>query len=69
MCDREDWPYLKVSPVLGHEYRHISGDLYEQVIVRDETPDLCQGVFSTFPSLQEWYMKDVYSPHPTKKGV
>ncbi|KAJ3578218.1 hypothetical protein NPX13_g2342 [Xylaria arbuscula] len=68
-CDREDWPYLKVSPVLGHEYRHISGDLYEQVIVRDETLSLYQGVFSTFPSLKEWYMKDVYSPHPTKKDV
>ncbi|KAI1813507.1 hypothetical protein GGS20DRAFT_553164 [Poronia punctata] len=69
VCDSEDWAYVKVSPVLGHQYRHISGDLYEQVIVRDPALDIYQGVFSTFPDLQEWRMKDVYSPHPTKKDV
>ncbi|KAI1147615.1 hypothetical protein F4825DRAFT_436823 [Nemania diffusa] len=69
LCDPEDWAYLKVSPVLGQEYRHISGDLYEQVIVRSKDLDLYQGVFSTFPEIEEWHMKDIYQKHPYKEDV
>ncbi|KAF2962888.1 hypothetical protein GQX73_g10685 [Xylaria multiplex] len=69
ICDPEDWAYLKVSPVLGQEYRHISGDLYEQIIIRREELRLYQGVFSTFPNIEEWHMKDVYSKHPYKPDV
>ncbi|KAI0412489.1 hypothetical protein F5X98DRAFT_354643 [Xylaria grammica] len=69
LCDPEDWAYLKVSPVLGQQYRHISGDLYEQVIVRSENLQPYQGIFSTFPDIQEWQMKDVYAKHPYKEDV
>ncbi|RYP70035.1 hypothetical protein DL771_005726 [Monosporascus sp. 5C6A] len=69
LCDPEDWPYISMSPVLGHEYRHVSGDLYEQVIIRDPKLKLYQGIFNTFPELKEWHMKDVYSKHPTKEDV
>ncbi|KAF7540165.1 hypothetical protein G7054_g1534 [Neopestalotiopsis clavispora] len=69
LCDAEDWAYMKVCPALGHEYRPVSGDLYEQVIVRDPKLERYQGVFATFPQLQEWYMKDMYSKHPTKENV
>ncbi|KAI0100582.1 hypothetical protein GGR51DRAFT_352559 [Nemania sp. FL0031] len=69
LCDPEDWAYLKVCPVLGQEYRHISGDLYEQVIVRNKSLELYQGIFSTFPGIEEWDMKDVYEKHPSKEGV
>src|ERR1700733_14259424 len=30
---------------------------------------LFQGVFFTFPDLQEYSMKDLYSKHPTKHGL
>ncbi|KAI5918368.1 hypothetical protein F4810DRAFT_704251 [Camillea tinctor] len=56
MYDPEDWAYLKISSVLGQEYRYFSDDLYEQVI----------GIFETFPDLNEWPMKDFYSKHPKK---
>ncbi|CAG9983307.1 unnamed protein product [Clonostachys byssicola] len=65
----EDWQYIKLSPCLGQEYRHFSGDLFEQVIVRREDLEAYQGVFSTFPDLEEWHMKDLYSPHPSKEGL
>ncbi|KAK7745196.1 putative NRPS-like protein biosynthetic cluster [Diatrype stigma] len=65
-CDREDWAYLRISPVLGHEFRRVSDELYEQVIVRDPALERYQGVFATFPDLQEWPMRDLYSKHPTK---
>ena len=66
LCDPGDWPYMSVSPMLGHEYRHVSEDLYEQVIVRDPKLDGYQGIFATFPDLNEWPMRDLYSKHPTK---
>lgn len=71
LCDPEDWAYMSVSPVLGHEYRLVSGGLYEQVIVKHPKPELrlYQGVFGTFPELEEWPMRDLYSKHPTKENV
>ncbi|CAJ2509529.1 Uu.00g145550.m01.CDS01 [Anthostomella pinea] len=69
LCDPEDWAYMSVSPLLGHEYRHFSEDLYEQVIVRDPKLQQYQGIFGTFPELEEWPMKDLYSKHPTKEDV
>jgi thioester reductase-like protein len=69
LCDPEDWAYMSVSTVLGHEYRHVSEDLYEQVIVRKSDLEPYQGIFATFPDLKEWPMKDLYSKHPTKGNV
>lgn len=70
LCDPEDWAYMSVSPYLGHEYRRVSGegDLYEQVIVRDPKLHLYQGVFGTFPELDEYPTKDLYAKHPTKEN-
>lgn len=39
-------------------------DLYELFLVRDPKLDLYQGIFSTFPDLQEYSMNDLYSKHP-----
>jgi thioester reductase-like protein len=69
LCDSEDWAYMRVSPALGHEYRHVSEDLFEQVIVRKPELEPYQGVFATFPELKEWPMKDLYSKHPAKENV
>lgn len=68
-ADREDWAYMKISPVLGVEYRQVSDDLYEQVIVKKDELQLYQPIFGTFPNLQEWPMKDLYSKHPTKENT
>lgn len=71
LCDPEDWAYMSLSPVLGHEYRLVSDDLYEHVIVKSPHPELrlYQGVFGTFSELAEWSMRDLYSKHPTKENV
>ncbi|KAI0436821.1 hypothetical protein F4803DRAFT_566532 [Xylaria telfairii] len=62
--DPQDWPYIRLHPNLGHEYRRVSDKLYEQVIIRDESRLPFQGVFAAFPDLTEWPMKDLYSKHP-----
>ncbi|CAM1502330.1 Fc.00g043140.m01.CDS01 [Cosmosporella sp. VM-42] len=69
LCGRQNWAYMSVSPVLGHYYRQVSEDLYEQVIVRNPKLSPYQGVFETFPQLNEWPMKDLYSKHPTEDNM
>ncbi|KAI0890636.1 uncharacterized protein GGS22DRAFT_194569 [Annulohypoxylon maeteangense] len=69
LCDPEDSAYVSLSKVLGYEYRPFSGDLYEQVIVRNQALEKYQGVFGTFPELNEWNMKDLFLKHPTKEDL
>ena len=64
--DQEDWECTKLSPYAGAEFRHHSEDLYELVLVRQKELELYQGIFRTFPDLQEYSMHDLYSKHPTK---
>ncbi|KAM5348626.1 hypothetical protein ACJ41O_008450 [Fusarium nematophilum] len=68
LCDRDDWAHMSFSPVLGQEYRQVSEGLYEHVIVRESKLSQYQGIFATFPDLDEWPMKDLYSKHPTKEN-
>ncbi|KAI0391361.1 hypothetical protein F5Y17DRAFT_468272 [Xylariaceae sp. FL0594] len=65
MCpDPQDWSYLRMDPIVGYEYRQVSEELYEQVIVRSEERVQYQGIFSTFPDLTEYPMQDLYTKHP-----
>lgn len=66
--DHADWQYLHISPFLGHEFRLYRDGLRELVIVRNEKLDLFQGVFSTFPNIDEYPMSDLYEQHPTRPG-
>ncbi|RSL69953.1 hypothetical protein CEP54_002031 [Fusarium duplospermum] len=69
LLEREDWQYIGFSHVIGSEFREISEGLYEHFIVRDPKFDLYQSFFQTFPHLDEWPMKDLYSKHPTKEDL
>ncbi|TVY87466.1 Non-canonical non-ribosomal peptide synthetase [Lachnellula willkommii] len=64
----DDWEYMKFNDCMGVDFRYHGEDLYEMFIVRDKALDLYQGIFCTFPHLQEYSMKDLYSKHPTKEG-
>ncbi|KAL8807102.1 MAG: hypothetical protein Q9182_000935 [Xanthomendoza sp. 2 TL-2023] len=69
VLDPEDWEYFKFSPFLGHDFRAVGDGLSELFIVRNQALEPFQGVFSTFPSLQEYGMKDTYEPHPVKPDL
>ncbi|KAJ0123869.1 nonribosomal peptide synthetase [Diaporthe amygdali] len=66
------WQYFIYNPeAMGCEFRK-QGDeeVYEMVVVRQKQnqhphPGL-QGIFYTFPELNEWSTRDLYRPHPTK---
>ena len=65
----EDWQYVSFSPIMGCELRPFSEGLYEFFLVRRDSLLNSQGIFSTFPSLDEYSPSDLYSKHPTKKGL
>ncbi|ROV98684.1 hypothetical protein VMCG_06712 [Cytospora schulzeri] len=70
--DASLWQYFLYNPdLMGCEFRkHGDEDIYEMVIIRKKEsqhphPGL-QGIFYTFPELNEWSTRDLYRPHPTK---
>lgn len=71
--DPSMWQYFIYLPdIMGCEFRK-QGDeeVYEMVFVRQKQnqhphPGL-QGIFYTFPELNEWSTRDLYRPHPTKE--
>lgn len=66
--DKDEWQYYSFSPCMGAEFRHRWENLYEMIIVRQPEWKLSQAIFYTFPDLQKYSLKDLYSPHPTKPG-
>ncbi|PQE27028.1 thioester reductase domain-containing protein [Rutstroemia sp. NJR-2017a BBW] len=69
LTDPEDWEYMSFSSRMGIELRPFTGDLYELVFIRNAKLSLFQGVFSTFPTLNEYRTKDLFSRHPHKPGL
>ena len=66
--DSVDWPFVRFSPFLNAEFRPFGDGMYELYIVRDKRLEAFQGIFFTFPELQEYSMKDLFVKHPTKEG-
>ena len=64
-----DWRFHEFHPSLGIEFQHHSGNLHELVFKRQPEDTFYFAPFRTFPELQEYPMKDLYSPHPTKSGL
>ncbi|KAK5123225.1 hypothetical protein LTR85_003424 [Meristemomyces frigidus] len=69
LLDREDWMYLKFPELAGIHMRPYADNLCELVFVRDPALEDYQAVFTTFPEMQEYSTKDLFSEHPTKRGL
>lgn len=69
LCARDDWKGITINKVCGHEFRPVSDDLYEFIIVRKPELLKYQGIFGTFPELDEWPTKDLFSKHPTAENT
>ena len=65
----EDWSYVRFSPSMGVEMKPYSGGLFESVFVRKPDLKLFQPVFYMLPELDEFSTNDLWSQHPTKKGL
>ena len=69
LIDQEDWEYLAFNQMMGSQLRPHSVGLWELCLVRKPELELYQGIFSTFPALEEYHTNDLYSKHATKPGL
>lgn len=69
VIDQEDWEYLHFNEMVGSKFRPHSEDLWELCLVRKPELDLYQGIFLTFPTLQEYHTNDLYSKHAIKPDL
>ena len=69
IVDQEDWEYLKLSPMMGSEFRYQSEALWELCFIKESAFDLYQSIFTTYPELSEYRTNDLYSKHPTKPNL
>ncbi|OAA61814.1 Male sterility, NAD-binding protein [Niveomyces insectorum RCEF 264] len=67
--DPEDWHYTHVHPDTGNQFQDRGNNLYELVAVRSPALEKWQPIFSTFPELDTYPFRDLFSPHPTKPGL
>ncbi|TKA62532.1 hypothetical protein B0A49_12190 [Cryomyces minteri] len=64
LTESSDYLYHNFGPTSGVVLRPVSDDLYELAIERRKESEAQQCIFMTFPELQEFSMKDLYSRHP-----
>lgn len=69
LIEQEDWEYFAFDEMMGIELRSHSVGLWELCIVRKLELEYYQGIFSTFPTLQEYHTNDLYSKHAAKPGL
>jgi acyl-CoA synthetase (AMP-forming)/AMP-acid ligase II len=67
--DPEDWNYIHPHPNCGFQFRPHADGLYELIAVRQSHLAQWQSIFSTFPDLDEYNTRDLFSRHATKEGL
>ncbi|KAK5118158.1 hypothetical protein LTR85_008138 [Meristemomyces frigidus] len=65
--EKADWEYFEWSTGSGVDMEPEDDGLYEMVIKRRDLK--YQGVFYTFPHMDEWRTKDLWKRHPTKPSL
>jgi thioester reductase-like protein len=58
----ENWSALKFVSGIGYHFEEVSDGMFELLIVSDSKTDKFHGIFETFPELQEYRTRDLYSP-------
>ncbi|KAI9686108.1 MAG: hypothetical protein M1820_010697 [Bogoriella megaspora] len=66
--DREAWNSIMPHPRDNIEFRPVSGDAYEAVVVRNEEFEEEQPVFKIYTDLREWSTRDIFRPDPYREG-
>lgn len=67
--DPEDWNYIHPHSNCGFQFRPHADGLYELIAVRQSHLAQWQSIFSTFPELDEYSTRDLFSRHATKEGL
>ncbi|RFU76421.1 transferase family [Trichoderma arundinaceum] len=69
VVQQEDWLYFAFHPYSGFDFREVEPGVYEHWVQRNQHWALFQGIFHTFPSLDEINLKDLYIKHPSKPNL
>ena len=69
MTDPEDWQYNYFEPSPGIKFVEQTNGQYELTFVRHPDDEHMHPIWHTFPELNEWRIKDIFSPHPTKPNL
>jgi hypothetical protein len=69
LVDKEDFLWVSFHPHAGFKYTEIEKGLFEQRAVKNEHWALHQGIFHTFPEVEEFNLKDLFIKHPTKPNL
>ncbi|USW59776.1 Putative AMP-dependent synthetase/ligase, phosphopantetheine binding ACP domain, AMP-binding protein [Septoria linicola] len=67
--DKHDWPYFEIIPESGTIMKIDSSGLCEMVITKTHENQKYQGVFHTFPDIEEWRTRDLFDRHPEKENL
>ncbi|KAL4888281.1 acetyl-CoA synthetase-like protein [Aspergillus ambiguus] len=64
--DLADWNYYEWNPYAGVRMAAVSDGMYELVIEKDQKLAGPQAIFHTFPGLEIYQSKDLFTQHPRK---
>jgi thioester reductase-like protein len=67
--DPKDWQYFEWAEQAGVDMQPEGDGMCEMVIKKNTEFAPYQGIFHTFPELDEWRTKDLWAQHPEKKGL
>ncbi|KAI9368851.1 hypothetical protein BJX61DRAFT_550058 [Aspergillus egyptiacus] len=67
--DEDHWHCFEWNPQCGIDMQPVGDGLYELVIVRRDDARQVQGIFHTFPDLNEYHMKDLFTRHPNNPNL
>ncbi|CAI7667563.1 unnamed protein product [Penicillium bialowiezense] len=63
--DPANWGYFEWSEAYGIDMQDIGEGVFEMVIPRQENARDFKGIYHTFPDINEYPTKDLYTHHPT----
>lgn len=68
---RGDWQYLELNPAEECDMQEVEegSGLYEMVLHQDERFRGRRTLAHTFPDVKEWRTNDLFTCHPTKRGL
>ena len=69
LWDTDEWRYVRFHPRYGIEFRPLSENLFEAVLVRTASLEDDPTIFKVHTHLEEWSTQDIFSPHPVKPGL
>ena len=67
--ERGEWSYMEFHPLSKLEFQRAEDDAYELVVFAGPNTKGESALNHNYPGIAEWRTRDLFRPHPTKKGL